>query len=109
MKAFFDLVFLGAILFALYWFVQFQRDPYILCTDHPDKAKSDKYYLCWPGDFEFKKGILEKTLDTPWDKNKHDTTFNQKQVEDRQKAERMKKFIPPDLEPIDQNTLPRQE
>ena len=72
MKTFFTLVLLAGFFFCIYWFMSFQRDPYMLCQDHPNKKLRSKYYLCWPGDFEFPKGVLEKTLNTPFLNQNHE-------------------------------------
>ena len=64
MKSLFTLVGLAGIMFSLWWFIQFQRDPYTNCRDHDDKEMSGEYYECWPGDFVLSKGVLEKTLQT---------------------------------------------
>jgi hypothetical protein len=57
---------LGMIFFSLFWFIQFEKDPYHFCKDSPDPKFTEDYYVCWPFDFELKKGIAEKHLETPW-------------------------------------------
>jgi hypothetical protein len=66
MKTLFTYVMLGCIFYSLYWFIQFQKDPYHFCKDHPDPQLTEKYYQCEPFGFELKKGIVDKHLDTPW-------------------------------------------
>lgn len=55
----------AALAFAfMAWFVSFQFNPYKWCDDHPDAAKSKKYFICEPFGIEVEKGTwLERNVD----------------------------------------------
>lgn len=70
MKAIFQFVFVGCILYCVGWFITFQTNPYKNCIDHPNKKMRSHYYYCEPFGFELKKGFIDKKVSTPWTKDK---------------------------------------
>lgn len=95
MKAIFQFVFVGCVLYCVSWFITFQTNPYTNCIDHPNKKMRSHYYYCEPFGFELKKGFLDKTVPTPWMKDKKSIEYLKAQKERDSK----------DLENIEPSTL----
>lgn len=49
MKTLFSLVFAFAFFLSVGWYVTYKNNPNKVCMVHPDKAKAEFYYYCWPG------------------------------------------------------------
>ena len=63
MKTLFLIVLISFALYGISWFVRFEVDPRNVCVPHPTKAKM---WLCQPGDFEFERGIWERSAPMVW-------------------------------------------
>jgi len=91
------------VLFAVYWFVQYQYNPGAWCQMHPDPEKSSHVMICEPFGFELEKGtILDPRPDDP-------TPFSNYNGATHNGLMEKKKVIRKDLNCEDSNVLMTRE